>query len=48
MHSVIVSTVLLAADGGVQDEPLNIEFAPSPLLPTHTHVQTALPTHVTT
>ena len=40
MHSVIVSTVLLAADGGVQDEPSNIEFAPlpsSPLPHTCTH-----------
>ena len=39
MHSVIVSTVLLAADGGVQDEPSNIEFAPLPSSP-HPHTCT--------
>ena len=44
MHSVIVSTVLLAADGGVQDELLNIEFAPLPSSP-HPHTCTHCSPH---
>ena len=48
--TVLLYTLLLAADGGVQEEPTDIEGAPlfSPPLSFHTHTHTYTHTHTHT